>query len=178
MYFTAENGIVWGRKCHDIVLDSDAKNGLQLFVSLRMYRLNQWPSFIWAFWINILNHICPRGTSISERKDTPPFMFTNYYYFTHMQLECAKYSLSFYTIYSYPIKMIQEQLYTVVNMVIKIRIISWKSFRTDKKYSDKENENKALRCWAIFTRLNNNEIGHSISMNGSSNLRAMWNFWM
>ena len=165
VYFAAENGIVWGRKFHDIVLDSDAKNGLQLFVSLRMYRLNQWPSFIWTFWIHILKHICPRDTSISES-------------ITPLLLECIKYSLSFHTIYSYPIKMIQEQLYMVVNMVIKIRIISWKSLGTDKIYSDKEKENKAFRCWAIFTRLNNNEIGHSISMNGSSNLRAMWNFWM
>ena len=178
VYFTAENGIVWGRKCHDIVLDSDARNGLQLFVSLRMYRLNQWPSFIWTFWIHILKHICPRDTSISERKDIPPFMFTNNDYFTPLLLECIKYSLSFHTIYSYPIKMIQYQLYRVVNMVIKIRIISWKSSKTDKKYSDKENKNKTFRCWAIFTQLNNNEIGHNISMNGSSNFRAMWYFCM
>ena len=103
---------------------------------------------------------------------TPPLCLQIIIIYT-FAIECIEYSLSFHTIYSYPIKMIQEQLYTVVNMVIKIRIISWKSLRTDKKYSDKENENKAFRCWAIFTQLNNNEIGHSISMNGSSNLRAM-----
>ena len=124
-----------------------------------------------------LKHICPRDTSISERKDTPPLCLQIIIIYT-FAIECIEYSLSFHTIYSYPIKMIQEQLYTVVNMVIKIRIISWKSLRTDKIYSDKEKENKAFRCWAIFTQLNNNEIGHSISMNGSSNSRAMWNFCM
>ena len=105
---------------------------------------------------------------------------STYEYFTHLLLECIKYNLSFHAIYSesYPIKNYSEQFYTAVNMVIKIRIISWKSLRTDKKYSDKENENKTFRCWAIFTQLNINEIGHSISMNWSSNFRAMWNFCM
>ena len=139
MYFTAENGIVWGRKCHDIVLDSDAKNALQLFVSLRMYRLNQWPSFIWTFWIYILKHICPRDTS------TPPFMFTNNDCFIPFLLECIKYSSSFHTIYSFPIKIwldfIQNTIgrppppFLLVSNPIRIRTCSESSLDASSSFS-------------------------------------------